>query len=652
MTTVSYPGVYIEEVAGGARPIQLAGTSTAALVGITERGPVGIAVRVSSWDKYRRVFGGFVANSYLAESAFALFNNGGRQCDVVRIARSDAASATVTLNNRAATPVGGVRFAARNLGAWGNQLLLTVEDSSVDPGNGFKLTVRQQAETSTVPLDLGELPVLEVHDNLGMDPLATNHFVDVLDRDSELLRAMSASTNTALQAGFCLGETQAQVPKPAASSNRFKISIDGDAFQTVTLANGTGANYDWAALAADIEAKVSALVPRKTSIPDLAYLGFTCTVVAGTNGAAQLRLKSGTNDHARSAVLLQNAPENNIAERLGLSAGNKVRVEGALALRRPALVASVQLGDASANDIGVAETPTLGTDGTQPVVELDYFTAFSALDRRTDVSLLLAPGVGTPQMMDLGSSYCQNRPIQDMFYLGEVGSNDVEPSHALDFQARLTKRNSYGALYFPWLLGSDPSGRSALPVRLPPSGHIAGLYARIDSSRGVWKAPAGTEASLSGVVGLAGEVTDVQQGTLNPLGVNVIRRISRAGVVSWGARTVSADPEYMYVPVRRLAIMLRRSIYDGIQWAVFEPNDSRLWSSLRLNISSLMNNLFRAGAFQGDKVADAYFVRCGLGDTMTQGDIDRGQVIVLVGFAPVKPTEFVIVRIQQKAGQQ
>jgi phage tail sheath protein FI len=122
-------------------------------------------------------------------------------------------------------------------------------------------------------------------------------------------------------------------------------------------------------------------------------------------------------------------------------------------------------------------------------------------------------------------------------------------------------------------------------------------------------------------------------------------------MVLWGARTLCSDPEYKYIPVRRMAIMLRKSIYDGIQWAVFEGNDERLWSSLRLNVGSFMNSLFRAGAFQGSKASDAYFVRCGLGDTMTQDDIDRGEVRVEIGFAPLKPAEFVIVRIQQKVGQ-
>jgi phage tail sheath protein FI len=185
---------------------------------------------------------------------------------------------------------------------------------------------------------------------------------------------------------------------------------------------------------------------------------------------------------------------------------------------------------------------------------------------------------------------------------------------------------------------------------LPPSGYLAGLYARTDGSRGVWKAPAGVQASLSGVVGLAADLSDTEHGVLNPAGVDVIRRFPAAGVVAFGARTVTSDSEWRYVPVRRTAIMLRVSIYYGIQWAVFEPNDESLWSQLRLNIGSFMTTLFRQGAFQGSSANDAFFVKCD-SETTTQADIDAGVVNVLVGFAALKPAEFVVVRISQKAGQ-
>ena len=151
-------------------------------------------------------------------------------------------------------------------------------------------------------------------------------------------------------------------------------------------------------------------------------------------------------------------------------------------------------------------------------------------------------------------------------------------------------------------------------------------------------------------MGLAAELSDVQHGNLNPLGVNVIRRFPTAGIVSFGARTISSDPEWKYVSVRRTAIMLRVSIYYGIQWAVFEPNDEPLWSELRLNIGSFMTTLFRQGAFQGSTPAQAFFVKCDA-ETTTQADIDLGIVNVLVGFAPLKPAEFVVVKISQQAGQ-
>jgi phage tail sheath protein FI len=156
------------------------------------------------------------------------------------------------------------------------------------------------------------------------------------------------------------------------------------------------------------------------------------------------------------------------------------------------------------------------------------------------------------------------------------------------------------------------------------------------------------------VAGVAFDVEDLEQDFLNPLGVNCIRKRPGYGPVFWGSRTLAtkADPEWRYVPVRRTAIYIEQSIFNGIQWAVFEPNDHPLWSSLRANIGSFMNGMFRAGAFQGKTADEAYFVRCALGDTMTQGDIDRGQVIIVVGFAPLKPAEFVILRLQQKVGQQ
>jgi hypothetical protein len=231
-----------------------------------------------------------------------------------------------------------------------------------------------------------------------------------------------------------------------------------------------------------------------------------------------------------------------------------------------------------------------------------------------------------------------------------MASHDDTPAEAASFRNSLTTANSYGAVYFPWVMALDPTGQSPSPVPLPPSGYMAGLYARTDATRGVWKAPAGVDASLNGVVGLTAELSDVEHGTLNPIGVDVIRRFAGAGIVSFGARTVTSDPEWLYVPVRRTAIMLRVSIYYGIQWAVFEPNDEPLWAQLRLNIGSFMTTLFRKGAFAGSTPTEAFFVKCDA-ETTTATDQAAGVVNVLVGFAPLRPAEFVVVQISQSAGQ-
>jgi phage tail sheath protein FI len=249
-------------------------------------------------------------------------------------------------------------------------------------------------------------------------------------------------------------------------------------------------------------------------------------------------------------------------------------------------------------------------------------------------------------------NYCENRPLSDCFFIGDMAQDDFTVDDARDFVSHLSPKNSYGAVYMPWLLTLDPTGVSAEPIAVPPSGYIAGMYAKTDANRGVWKAPAGTGAGLAGATGLVANLTDVEHGLLNPSphDINVIRQFAAAGRVIWGARTQTTDPEWRYVPVRRMAIMLRVSIYNGIQWAVFEPNDEELWSQLRLNIGSFMMGLYRQGAFQGSTPSKAFFVKCD-GETTTQDDIDAGIVNILVGFAPLKPAEFVIVKISQKAGQ-
>lgn len=287
------------------------------------------------------------------------------------------------------------------------------------------------------------------------------------------------------------------------------------------------------------------------------------------------------------------------------------------------------------------------------------------LDNLTDISILVVPGWSMMSdavantLLNRGISYCdrvrpsQARPLRDLFFVTNPPASVTEPTDARDYVRNTITTSSSGghvALYYPWTTISDPIGTSSPTISIPPTGSIAGLYASIDGRRGVWKAPAGTEAGLAGITSLAYQVNDIKQDILNPHGVNVIRKMPGAGIVSWGARTLATNPEWKYVPVRRTVIMIEVSVYEGIQWAVFEPNDEPLWSSLRLNIGAFMMNLFRNGAFQGSIPEAAFFVKCD-SETTTQNDIDLGKVNIHIGFAPLKPAEFVIVKISQKAGQ-
>jgi uncharacterized protein len=276
-------------------------------------------------------------------------------------------------------------------------------------------------------------------------------------------------------------------------------------------------------------------------------------------------------------------------------------------------------------------------------------------------------------------AYCKTeRQLQDCFYVGDVGSvvdasavtqvplarmdttapsvvtiGDAHNYATTGFNGTGLNKSAgdYGAIYFPWVYAPDPIGVGRNPkILLPPSGYVTGIYARTDGSRGVFKAPAGTEAGVGGALAPYRQISDAEQDSLNPVMVNAIRTVPNSGLVVWGARTIGSDASWRYVPVRRMAIFLRVSIYYGIQWAVFEPNDEPLWAELRLNIRAFMLTQFRAGAFQGSKPDDAFFVKCD-SSTTTQQDIDNGVVNILVGFAPLKPAEFVVLKLSQKVNQ-
>jgi len=326
--------------------------------------------------------------------------------------------------------------------------------------------------------------------------------------------------------------------------------------------------------------------------------------------------------------------------------------------------------DESPSDATVTAAATDDFDGnditdTDIEGDPDQRTGLYALESADIFNLLCIPPLGPGQ--DVGSSvwakaasYCQDR--RAMLIVDPPAAWTANPDTAISTAATgvNTLRAAIGnddarnaSLYFPRLRMADPLAENRL-ADFAPCGAVAGIIARTDAQRGVWKAPAGLEASFSGVKGFTYTMTDSQNGQLNPLGLNCLRTFRVAGNVVWGARTLAgADllaSEWKYLPVRRLALYLEESLYRGTQWVVFEPNDEPLWSQIRLNVGAFMQNLFRQGAFQGSKAKDAYFVKCDR-ETTTQNDINLGVVNIHVGFAPLKPAEFVVIKIQQMAGQ-
>jgi uncharacterized protein len=284
-------------------------------------------------------------------------------------------------------------------------------------------------------------------------------------------------------------------------------------------------------------------------------------------------------------------------------------------------------------------------------------TGIYALDNTNIFNLLCIPpfagdGSDVPfALLDEAAQYCRRKRAM---LLVDPPSAWTDKKKAVDDgpDAVLTPTEN-AILYFPRIKMPNLLRDNQIE-EFTPSGAVAGIMARTDGSRGVWKAPAGIEATLSGVSGLTVPLTDAENGELNPLGINCLRTLPAAGHVVWGARTTVGDDrlasQWKYIPVRRTALFIEETLYRNTQWAVFEPNDEPLWSQLRLNIGVFMHDLFRQGAFQGGAPKDAYFVKCDA-STTTQSDIDRGIVNVIVGFAPLKPAEFVVIYIQQIAGQ-
>ena len=312
--------------------------------------------------------------------------------------------------------------------------------------------------------------------------------------------------------------------------------------------------------------------------------------------------------------------------------------------------------------VSVAEADAASADS--PLDDNDYNgseankTGIRALDNTDLFNLLCIPpdtreGDTNEVVYQTAVSYCADRRAMLIVDSPATWKTAAAARDGLDALGLSGTAARNAAIYFPRVLQSDPEREGQIGIFVP-CGIVAGVMARTDAQRGVWKAPAGIDAAMNGVQGLSVDLTDAENGMLNPLGVNCLRSFPVYGRIVWGARTLrGADQlgdEYKYVPVRRTTLFIEESLSRGLKWVVFEPNDEPLWAQIRLNVGAFMHNLFRQGAFQGITPKDAYFVKCDK-ETTTQNDVNLGIVNIVVGFAPLKPAEFVIVKLQQMAGQ-
>ncbi len=536
--SVSYPGVYIQEVPSGGHVIGGASTSAAAFVDVFRAGPVDDPVRVTSMAEFDRIFGGLDERSESGYGVSQFFLNGGQTAWIVRLDPEGAVTATGTS--------GGVQFEANSPGEWGNALEVAV--ATVRDGT-MSAAVRQIGRRGGVDVVLRS----EVYHQLTA-VAGPRNLQDVISHESELVNVTDISASDGLPAS------------PAAPTNPFRSKMVD--------------------------------TPTTAAADPLADATFTRL----TKGDDGLGPPPGGDDDpisARGAALAK------VAQLLSRDDDGT----GMYALRKTA--------------------PEIFNLLCLPA------TAFmSSDDRRT--------------ILTKAAEFCEERRA---FFVVD-SPHDVRPDEfAQGGAADLDDLSANAAVWYPTLVIPDPINGNR-PRDVGSSGTMAGVIARTDRDEGAWKAPAGTGAVLRGATPQFA-MTDAQNGALNELGLNCLRTFPIYGDISWGARTLKgADAtasEWKYVPVRRLALHVENSLFAGTNWAVFEPNDEPLWAQLRLSVGTFMHDLFRQGAFAGTAPQDAYFVNCDR-TTTTQSDIDRGIVNIMVGFAPLKPAEFVVVNVEQIAG--
>jgi len=644
-----HPGVYIEHVPSGLLAIAAASTSIAAFIGPVKRGPVGKPVFISNVGQFEEQFGvlgggaGGIRNEGQIADRFgyavnAFFANGGTKAYILRVAENSGGNlskATIAIPNPDEV-TRGFTVTAVNEGTWGNalQVRLTATDPSASPDLTLGYTLEVGIEQD------GEFAAIEAFTGLSTDS-DSGQFIEKVVEDSSTLIDIAGDTLANIGSvnanGLRGGPIQFVDGVAEVGGKVIDVVVGGGTPVPVNFEKDTA---DLTALAAHIQATVRAGNPAS---PD-----FTARIeVDGAD--RRLNLVSGLLDTAGAVTTPAPAAGTTARAVLGLSGA------AAVLLSPPA----------DLNSGGVIEAWLNGGGDGQAAPDIsEYNEVYTTLRDYRHVSIMLLPALnwiegGDNSIIQNAVTHCEfmkNRMVVvDPPDTSSSANKIVTPKDVKDLGA---PTSPYTALYYPWLSVSnphyDPDTAANLPKTFaaPPSAFAAGMWARIDGRRGVWKAPAGLEATVRGTRGPNVLIGNDLQDNLNEWGVNCLRAIIGPTVI-WGARTLATKtkPEFRYIPVRRTQNMIGESLYNALQAVVFEPNDHRLWGSLRASVGNFMDGLFRAGAFQGEKASDAYYVQCGLGSTMTQGDIDAGVVRVVVGFAPLKPAEFVVVQIQQIVGR-
>lgn len=665
----TYPGVYIEEIPSGVRSIRGVATSVAAFIGTFDRGLENEAVRVLSLSDFEREYGGLTRDSEASYAVQQFFLNGGSEAWIVRVghpgeedtipaltaataAISDLAGGTDLLDVVAGRQIRGEP--ARNPGDWGNFLRLEISHNSNAADATFNLGIKE------VRVDGDRTSVVrqEVFRNLTMAPNTANNAVEVVNAGSLLVQlAVDDAFGTTDEEDLpevtgTLGDDLAAALPALSAATALTIGVNfGGAIPNIAPVavdfDGAGTPASHAAFAAVLQERLRATA-TDASVP-VALRPYLSGIVVTLTG------EGTTADPRRFHIQLGQGGRPLVPAAVMVFAGGDA---GAFGLDTPTFEGPLQVEMGGGDNGGIVDA-----DGVY-LIPVASFTgnagARTGLYALEDVDLFNilcipdAPRIDTANNAALAVysealAYVTDRRAMMIVDIPETVTRIGQMETWLGENANLRSPNT--AVYFPRTFNLDALNQNR-PRSFASSGTIAGLWARTDASRGVWKAPAGTDARLRAVRDVVYAMTDSENGVLNPLGCNCLRQFPIYGSVCWGARTLDgADQiasDWKYVPVRRTTLFIEESLYRGTQWVVFEPNDEPLWAQIRLNVGAFMHDLFRQGAFQGTMPQDAYRVKCDA-ETTTQSDIDNGIVNIEVAFAPLKPAEFVILKIQQIA---